>query len=324
MEIDITLDGRPMYLVASCLGDGDTGGGLLYYDGKGWIALDDVATTGLCVSGNELIRMLWAPRQVAEGTAILHYNAGGLERQIRVEGLMDPHDVLWDGRHYIAVSSLQDSVVWVSSEGRAMRRYQPAQGDDCWHLNCLLLHESVLYATAFGRFAEPRGWVPHKLEGTGMLFRVDTGADVLSGICCPHTPRRVGDDWIVCSSATSELLVFRAGRHETPERVQLQDWVRGLAITDRHIFAGESVNRQLTTEVRNATVAVLDRGTKAVLGRLTLPYREVYDIVPVSPELLSGLMRSQSPRDLWCPPEIPAESSGYSPSTGNASSTLPG
>ena len=72
------------------------------------------------------------------------------------------------------------------------------------------------------------------------------------------------------------------------------------------------------------SVAVLDRGTKAVLGRLTLPYREVYDIVPVSPELLSGLMRSQSPRDLWCPPEIPAESSGYSPSTGNASSTLPG
>ena len=30
----LVLHGQPVTLLASCLGDGDTGGGLLYYDGE--------------------------------------------------------------------------------------------------------------------------------------------------------------------------------------------------------------------------------------------------------------------------------------------------
>jgi Domain of unknown function (DUF4915) len=301
---NLTLAGCPVHLVASCLGDGDTGGGLFYYDGEDWVQLDDVSTTGLFVCGDQLIRMLWAPRQVAHATAVLHYSASGLERHLRVDGLTDPHDVLWDGVHYIAVSSIQDAIVWVTPEGTVKRRYQPGAGDDCWHLNCLLLHDGVLYATAFGRFAEPRGWMPYKLAGTGMLFRADTGEDILSGICCPHTPRRFGGQWMLCSSATSELLLF-AGDRETPAaRVRLQDWVRGLSWSDRYIFAGESVNRQLTREARNASVAVLERATLSLVERLTLPCREVYDLRLVSTGLLKALQHAPSPRRLWHPPEI--------------------
>jgi len=78
---------------------------------------------------------------------------------------------------------------------------------------------------------------------------------------------------MVCSSATSELLLLSADPRETPERIELREWVRGLAITDDHIIAGESVNRQLTNELRNATAAMVERETKGVLGRLMLPYR---------------------------------------------------
>jgi Domain of unknown function (DUF4915) len=310
MSLALTLHGEPVILVASCLGDGDTGGGLLYHDGQSWICIDDVSTTGLFVSGNELIRMLWAPSQVAGGTSILHYNTMGVLRHLTVDGLTDPHDVLWDGRHYVAVSSSQDSLVWIGVEGGIIRRFQPACGDDCWHLNSLFLHEGVLYATAFGRFEEPRGWVGHQRDGTGMIFRVDSREDVQTGLCCPHTPRFESNRWIVCNSVTSELKAFSASG-ELLKSAPLQDWVRGLTIADEYLLVGESVNRQLRNEVRGATVAFLDRHTWAVLQRLTLPFREIYDLVLVSPELLGGVLRSPNVRSVIpCPPRIPVTATG--------------
>src|SRR5580704_7448034 len=143
MNLVLSLLGQPVILVASCLGDGDTGGGLLYYDGQAWIKIDDVSTTGLFVSGDELIRMLWAPSQVADRTSILHYSTDGYARQVTVEGLTDPHDVLWDGQHYVAVSSINDSVLWITAEGSVVSRFKPARGDDCWHLNSLFIHDHV-------------------------------------------------------------------------------------------------------------------------------------------------------------------------------------
>jgi hypothetical protein len=305
MNLPLTLQGRRVYLLASCLGDGDTGVGLVYYDGKHWVGIDDVSTTGLYLSDDELIRMLWAPSQVATSTAILHYSPRGFENQVLIPGLTDPHDVLWDGRHYVAVSSFQDAVVWTTADGEIERRYQPAQGADCWHLNCVVVDDGVLYATAFGRFSQPRGWVGHQREGTGMLFRLDTGDDVLSNLCCPHTPRREAEDWMVCCSSTSELRGFSAESGETSRCVQLQDWVRGLAISDEFILVGESVNRQISKDVRNATVAVLNRKTWKRLGRLNVPYREVYDLILVSEELLQGVLQSPDPRMVaTCPPQF--------------------
>jgi uncharacterized protein (TIGR03032 family) len=312
MSLPLTLHGESVLLVASCLGDGDTGGGLLYHDGQSWICIDDVSTTGLFVSDNELIRILWAPSQVADGTSILHYNTSGLLRHLTVDGLTDPHDVLWDGVHYVAASSSQDSLLWIGLEGDVVRRFQPACGDDCWHLNSLFLHEGVLYATAFGRFEEPRGWVGRQRDGTGIVFRVDTGEDVQTGLCCPHSPRFESNRWIVCNSTNSELKAFSV-TGELVKSVGLRDWVRGLAISDRYLLVGESVNRQLGDEVRGATVAVLDRCTWTVLQRLTLPFREIYDLVLVSPELLGAVLGSPNVRSIVpCPPQIPVGAAGLS------------
>jgi uncharacterized protein (TIGR03032 family) len=304
MNLALTQDGQPVSLVASCLGDGDTGGGLLYHDGQAWIAIDDVSTTGLFVSGDELIRILWAPSQVAEQTSILRYTSDGNVRQVAVEGLTDPHDVLWDGQHYVAVSSFQDSVLWITSEGTVVRRFQPARGEDCWHLNSLFIHDHVLYATAFGRFDVPRGWKEHQRDGTGVLFHLGTGVDIVVGLDCPHTPRFESGQWIVCNAATSDLRIF-SGLGKLVARVPLQDWVRGLAIADEYLLVGESINRQLTDEIRGASVAVLDRRSHSVLARLRLPFREVYDLVLITPKLLEGLLRAPSPRSITsCPPQI--------------------
>jgi acetolactate synthase-1/2/3 large subunit len=165
--------------------------------------------------------------------------------------------------------------------------------------------DRALYATAFGRFDQPRGWVGHQLDGTGILFRLDTGEDVLTGLCCPHTPRLEPNGWIVCNSASSDLRLFGASG-ELIKRAQLRDWVRGLAVTDDYVLVGESVNRQLTDDLRGATVAILDRQTWTVLGRLELPYREVYDLILVSSDLLEGIIRAPNARLIAPhPPQIP-------------------
>lgn len=242
-----------------------------------------------------LVRVLWAPSQVAEGSLILHYDRTGLRRCLQVPSLTDPHDLLWDGSHYIAVSSMKNAISWYDRNGEMTRCFQPVTGDDCWHVNCVALENGVLYATAFGRFNESRGWVGHRHSGAGMLFRVDTGEDVIGGLCCPHSPRREGQGWLLCSSSTSELLVVDDTAPGHPRRIALQDWTRGIAITDNHILVGESVNRLQTQDVRGAHVAILDRRTYQVLGRLLLPYRAVYDLVMVSDELLSGLQRAPAP-----------------------------
>jgi hypothetical protein len=304
MRLALTQQGQPVTLIASCLGDSDTGGGLLYYDGQAWITIDDVSTTGLFVSGDELIRILWAPSQVADGTSILHYSTGRNVRQVAVAGLTDPHDVLWDGQHYVAVASIQDSVLWITAEGTVVKRFNPAPGDDCWHLNSLLIHENVLYATAFGRFEVPRGWVNRLRDGTGVLFRLDTGVDVVAGLDGPHTPRFESGQWIICNAASSDLRVFSdLGKLVT--RVPLQDWVRGVAIADEYLLVGESINRQLTDKVCGASVAVLDRKSLTVLARLSLPFREIYDLVLTSPKLLEGVLQAPSPRLIAaCPLQI--------------------
>lgn len=303
-DLALTVHGRPVTLIASCLGDGDTGGGLLYHNNQRWICIDDVSTTGLFVSNNELIRLLWAPSQVAHGTSLLHYTVDGLAREVTIPGLTDPHDVLWDGRHYVAVSSFLDSVMWITAGGNVLKRFQPAQGADCWHLNSLFMREGVLYATAFGRFDQPRGWSWNQRNGTGILFRLDTGEDILTGLCCPHTPRFEAGQWIVCESMNSRLKAFDLDGSAT-RVVQLQNWIRGLAMTDKYVLVGESMNRQLTNETRGATVAVLDRTTWAVLGRLELPFREVYDLVVVPPRLLGGILGTPNARLIAsCPPQL--------------------
>lgn len=52
-----------------------------------------------------------------------------------VDGFTDPYDVLWDGQHYVAVLSFQDSVLWITVEGTVIKRFPPAHGADCWHLD---------------------------------------------------------------------------------------------------------------------------------------------------------------------------------------------
>ncbi len=287
----LTADGKTgLILLASCLGD-DTGGGLFAYDGNVLEELDRVSTTGLWAWDDHLVRVLWCSSDVASVGELLVYDSRGVERYYRVDALADPHDIIWDDRHFIVVSSCTNSVLWISPSGEVARRWKAPGDGDAWHLNSLLLKDDQLLVCSFGKFRHHRGWVGGAAMGAGVVMNLETGEDLLTGLSCPHHPRYVDGAWVVCNSATSEILQIDPGTGEVLRRLELRAWTRGVAIGDDVLFVGESAHRHKADASATASIAVICRKTWAVLDRVYLPCREVYDLVLARPSLVDGVRR---------------------------------
>ena len=67
-----------------------------------------------------------------------------------------------------------------------------------------------MVAAAFGRFSNHREWSNGSAAGAGIVFDLLSGADVVSGLSCPHDPRLVDGSWVVCNSAEQELVIADA------------------------------------------------------------------------------------------------------------------
>lgn len=276
-------------LLASGLGD-DTGGGLFIY-GEAVERVDRLSSTGLSYSEGRLCRALWAPEGAGAAGELLIYDERGVRHYHRVDALAEPHDVIWDGRELAAVSTLTNRVLWLSEAGEPIREWRAPGDGDAWHLNGLVLDQGRLYASAFGRFERHREWAANLDHGSGIVFELETGVDVITGLACPHSPRAVDDHWLVCDSARSELLRCDRRTGAVMDRAGLNGWTRGLAVGERHLFVGESAHRLSDAPGATATIAVVDRDSLVVEDRLPLPCREVYDLLFVPREIATGVRR---------------------------------
>jgi hypothetical protein len=277
-------------LVASGVGD-DPPGGLYAFEGGAPTVLDNSDTTGLAVSpdGTRLARLLFTDDDPQTCGELVVYDARGVAAYRRIDDLQEPHAIVWPGEQLIAVSTLSNSILWLDDTGRVTgTRFMGGDGGDAWHMNNVLVHEGRVLASAFGRFDTHRGWnAPGARRGAGIVFDVETGADVITGLTCPHDPLFLDGRWLVCDSGTAALWAIGAdGRPE--ERVDLGGWSRGLTYDDDHVYAGVSANR-LSERTGTAEIVVLDRRTLAERRRIALPCREVFALVWVEPALLEGL-----------------------------------
>jgi acetolactate synthase-1/2/3 large subunit len=269
--------------------DEDTGGGLFAFNGRDVEHVDRLSTGGLCLAEGRLLRSLWSALGDAPGE-ILTYDGRGVERYHRLDTLASPHDVAWDGREVVAVSTGSNSLLWTSPAGEVTRTWQaPGQGD-AWHLNCLCVHEGRLLVSAFGRYSRHRDWSGRLAEPAGILVDVETGRDVLSGLHCPHHPRFVDGAWLVCNSAGQEIVHVEPDSGAVLRRLGLRGWTRGVAVADDFLFVGESARRR-EAGWTTASIAVVCRRTWTLLGRLPLPCREVYDLLLAPAALLEGVRR---------------------------------
>jgi acetolactate synthase-1/2/3 large subunit len=264
------------------------GGGLFACDGQTARRIDRLSTTGLHVAGSNLLRVLRATA-LDSACELLLYDSRGVRNYYRIDGAGDAHDVFWDGNHCMIVSPGTNSILWVTAAGETARVWRAPGEDDSWHLNCLAEANGELHVSAFGRFSRHREWSLARLEPTGMIFNLRTGKDAVTGLAQPHHPRFVDKAWIVCNSATNELLQIHSSTVQ--QRLQLNGFTRGLAVADDFLFVGESVSRRRGRASDTAHIAVVTRDAWKVVRRIPLPATEIYDLALVDPSLIEGAER---------------------------------
>ncbi|HLM32809.1 MAG TPA: DUF4915 domain-containing protein [Gaiellaceae bacterium] len=274
-----------MEIAVSCLDEG-----LLLLDGGRVEQIDRLPTTGLAWSGSRIARARFDPGETARTGEILLYGSGGLDRRLSVPGLADPHDLAWDGELLVAVSTLGNAVFWIDAAGRPVRRWEPSGTGDCRHLNGVAVYAGRVLVTAFGPFARHREWAELTRDGRGVLLDAASDSVVAAGFSSPHSPRVVEGRLLICDSGRSDLVVL-APSGLVERRLRLSGWTRGIAVGGEHIYVGESVRRGKSG---SATVAVLTRERLALVDRVELPVREVYDLLAL-PKSATRALATPSP-----------------------------
>ena len=268
-------------------GFGKWGGGL--YDLSSGVpeALDDLPTSGLCVGGGRLWRVLRAPGEQTSTCELLSYDARGVRSYQRLDAIRDPHDVRWfDGAPH--VSSSWDDAVWRVDPraGGPELIWQGSPVADAWHVNSLVVVDGALHVCAFGRFERHKGWKVDGQDGVGFVRDLATGRDVLTGLSHPHTPRFRGGRWYVCESTKGSLTELGADG-TVLRRAAVRRFTRGLAFVGPFALVGGNAHRE--REEDRGEVAVVDLRTFAVVERIAMPCLEVYEIVVAGPGVRRGL-----------------------------------
>jgi len=179
----------------------ETPGGLYAYDGESVEVIDRISTTGIASAPDgRLLRVLRSFDDPGSSGEVLTYDDRGVLDYRRLDGVADCHGAAWHDGSFVVVSTATNSLVWVDESRREAPVWRPNRGFDSWHLNDLFSEDGLLYATAFGRFDDHRGWVGN-VEGAGVLFTVPDNATLLEGLSAPHNPRLVDHRWFVCNSA---------------------------------------------------------------------------------------------------------------------------
>jgi uncharacterized protein (TIGR03032 family) len=272
-------------------------GGLFAWDGHQLTKIDDVNTTGMRMHGDDLLRCAWNTER--DHADLVVTGIDGRSRTARLDGVGNPHDILPDEGHLVAVvATEQNEIVWFRRDGRHMRTWRPESTaeSDSWHLNSLVRHQGRLLVGAFGRFTQRKEWDLLGKPASGCIVDVDSGAVVLNGLRAPHTPRFVDGRWLVCNSADGELIAVDSEQQHTV-LAKFDGWPRGLLVTPRAVFVGISPDRKdLRTAAATSRVVALDPTSWETLAEVEVAAREIYDLV-LAPRTLIAAMSTASIRN---------------------------
>lgn len=262
--------------------------------------IDAADNNSVAVSGDTLARLFWSS---PGGDAVVAlYDRGGVIRSCRLERDGDAHHVAFDVDNLIVTSTSTNSILMLSRDLHLLSRWCAPGAGDAWHINGVHVAEERLVASAFGRFSSHREWVG-KLRGSGVVFDLRSGENILTGLSAPHHPQLRDGLWHICNSADYSFLVLDAASPKVLVTVELGGWTRGLVITDHLIYVGVSAPRhEQHLSLDHAEIAVICRKSYGVLDRIAIPAREIVDLCLVDPSLVESLARNSGAASL-CPSE---------------------
>lgn len=329
-SIPLRLDGNEGYRLLVSGSGSVSGGGVFGFDGSAVEQIDEHSTGALAVADGQVVRCIQPVHEPASAPGLYLYDERGVRTYTRLieilenrRSIPDVHDVLWSEDAVVVVSSEMNAVYWLDPAGRVLRIWEAPGEPDSWHLNGLYEWNGRLLVTAFGRYERFRDWAERIGEPDGVVFDLETGETVVGELCCPHDLRVLDEAFLVCNSATSEVLRIEKESGDVLERVQLEGWTRGLTWCDDFVFVGESQYRHVPKE-STATIAVIDRRTLELVKRFHVPCEEVGDVIVVPAALAEGVRRgvdwhafggrgeanalaSERSRELWTGDELPPE-----------------
>lgn len=278
--------GELAVLVSGCA---PAAGGLFVLDASGLSMIDPLSTHGMAVRDGRLYRVMGCQDRASPASDLLVYDQAGVCRFDRLDGVGDPHDVLPRSGHVLIASPMENAVYAICDNGAGSTFWQAAAPKDAWHLNCLVEVEGELCATAFGIFDQSRGWSQDRKAPTGVLLRLPSKEIVLDGLIQPHSPRRIGDTWVICNSALNELAAYD-DRGRLVNRRQLRGYTRGLAFDGRYLYVGESSGRHVNREdAGESRITILDRSDWSMVDSYPVAAAEVYDVRLVPKAIVEGI-----------------------------------
>ncbi len=205
----------------------------------------------LAIGGPNLIWLMRDAEQLASqiGPPGRHDRAF-LARESFVTGNISIHEMGWgsEGELWV-VNTLFSTLCTLHEDFNFVPRWQPpfidalAPEDRC-HMNGMLMVDGKpRYVTALGTSNEARGWREKKANG-GVLIDIESGEQVASGFCMPHSPRMHQGKLFLLDSGHGRLVVVdpQSGSYEMV--TEYPGYGRGMALHGQFAFIGMSKARE--------------------------------------------------------------------------------
>lgn len=234
------------------------------------------------------------------------YDALYLPRAIYHVGMVDLHDLDWDGRGSLWAVNTRFSCLSVIDDHYSftpkwlppfIKAFEPV---DFCHLNGMtMVNGEPKYVTMFGQTTIPKGWRPN-VERDGLIMDVPTGEVVAPNLKMPHSPRWIDGKLYCLLSATGEVIQVDVATGKYDIVVQLDGFVRGMAKWGDYLFVGMSKLRQNASTFRDLPIAkkAIHAGVEIIHLPTGLPVgniryqssvEELYDI-QIIPKLRPGIL----------------------------------
>ena len=255
----------------------NTGGGLfLYLDGT-WTRLSDKSATGLAIHDGEVYAGFQQGLVPGEHTlACLRQNK---PHEVSSNLIYDIHDIaVLDSGIYV-VGTWENAVLrFDTTSCELLDRWQLSEAVDSWHINSVAEWNGELVYSAFGEFAEHRGYANYA-RGEGFVRSLRSDTLHITGLHKPHTLVPTSDGGLLIGNSGEGELRYYDARATLMRTLQLGGFVRGITHTGDHLYAGVSAKRGGTVaEAQMASIRVIASDSWETVYSIPCPFSEIYDI----------------------------------------------